>query len=116
MGSCVCLRLWSYADAKQWRRFRSCLGRQLHGSWRQRERRASIWQISRRSYKGNTEQIIGRGRVIPTTSYDAMWKGVAEWMAKGQDDEQLSEHDLLKVFPNIYNTGSMLYGALDLFE
>jgi uncharacterized protein (DUF1501 family) len=55
-------------------------------------------------------QNIGRGRLIPTTSLDAMWNGVSEWM--GVDNDGLE-----KVLPNRGNfpVDDMFSGG-DLFE
>lgn len=58
---------------------------------------------------------IDRGRIIPTTSWDAIWNGVMEWM--GVRSDQLDE-----VLPNRKNviepgfklfTKTDLYGAID---
>jgi len=57
-------------------------------------------------------RIVGRGRVIPTTSYEAMWYPVAQWMADGQ----LSTDDTTAIFPNIVNTGSIIYEPEQIFD
>ena len=63
-------------------------------------------------------KIIGRGRVIPTTSYEAMWSPVVQWMADGEFKPSDTEPDELlnDVLPNKDNTGSLIYNLTDLFE
>jgi uncharacterized protein (DUF1501 family) len=58
----------------------------------------------------NSDLNIGRGRLIPTTSLDAMWHGVAQWM--GVEEARMDE-----VLPNRGNfpAGSMFTSG-DLFE
>jgi uncharacterized protein (DUF1501 family) len=58
----------------------------------------------------NAELNIGRGRMIPTTSLDAMWHGVAQWM--GVEEARMDE-----VLPNRGNfpAGSMFTSG-DLFD
>jgi uncharacterized protein (DUF1501 family) len=58
----------------------------------------------------NSELNIGRGRLIPTTSLDAMWHGVAQWM--GVEEARMDE-----VLPNRGNfpAGSM-FNSGDLFD
>ena len=51
---------------------------------------------------------IGRGRMIPTTSWDAVWHGVAEWFGI-KDDAGLD-----KVLPN-RGKFSRIYNEIDLF-
>ena len=50
----------------------------------------------------------GRGRMIPTTSWDAVFHGVAQWL--GIEDEA----DLDKVIPNRGKFKTM-YQSFDLF-
>uniref|UniRef100_A0A7R9ZFB4 DUF1501 domain-containing protein n=1 Tax=Pseudictyota dubia TaxID=2749911 RepID=A0A7R9ZFB4_9STRA len=52
---------------------------------------------------------VGRGRIIPTTSWDHLWNGVAEWV--GVDLAQ----DALEVCPNGGNFND-LFTAADLFD
>lgn len=53
---------------------------------------------------------VGRGRIMPTTPWDAMWSGVAEWM--GVSTEQLNA-----VLPNRKNVMQLRnFHAGDLFE
>lgn len=55
---------------------------------------------------------IGRGSIIPTTSWDAMWNGVAEWM--GVNPNQLNH-----VLPNrneVVEPGFKLFTKSDLYE
>ena len=44
------------------------------------------------SFNGDLDA--GRGRMIPTTSWDAIWNGIAQWL--GVEDEEL----LHKILPN----------------
>ena len=30
---------------------------------------------------------LGRGRILPTTSWDAVWNGISEWMGADSDSE-----------------------------
>jgi uncharacterized protein (DUF1501 family) len=55
---------------------------------------------------------IGRGRIIPTTSWDAVWQGVVQWM--GVDNT-----DLDVCLPNAENTVDAdfrLFSQDDLFH
>ena len=53
---------------------------------------------------------VGRGRFIPTRSWEAVWKGLAQWM--GVEDGRLPE-----VLPNIGNfADNQLFSKDDLFE
>jgi len=53
---------------------------------------------------------VGRGRIIPTTPYDSVWNGVAEWMGV------TSGEGLQKVCPNRDNfDSSVLFTKGDLF-
>uniref|UniRef100_A0A7S4JY73 DUF1501 domain-containing protein n=1 Tax=Odontella aurita TaxID=265563 RepID=A0A7S4JY73_9STRA len=52
---------------------------------------------------------IGRGRLIPTTSWDSLWNGVAQWF--GITDEA----DLNYVLPNRNNFGCRLFTDQDLY-
>jgi len=59
----------------------------------------------------------GRGRVIPTTSYEAVWHGIAEWMG-------VEQPDMATVLPNVRNfmdcdaaaEGCRVYDQSQLFE
>ena len=51
----------------------------------------------------------GRGRLIPTTSWDAIWNGVCQHMGI------VEEKDLDYVMPNRHDCGSELFGKNDLF-
>lgn len=51
---------------------------------------------------------IGHGRLLPTTSWDAIYNGVAEWMDVNSDD------DLNKVLPNRGNFNT-LFSRNDMF-
>lgn len=59
--------------------------------------------------EGN-ELDIGRGRLIPTTSWDSIFNGIAEWM--GPD----TESDLNAILPNRNRFPGDLYGASNLFK
>lgn len=52
----------------------------------------------------------GRGRLIPTTSWDAIWNGVVQWM--GVENEALMD----QILPNRHNCGSNLFNKSDLFQ
>ena len=54
--------------------------------------------------------VLKRGRVIPTTSWDAIINGVAQWI--GVD----SDSDLNAVLPNRDKFGDDLFNINDLFE
>lgn len=63
--------------------------------------------------KGDAANIIlSRGRVVPTTPFDAIWKGVAEWFGVPPTGP-----DMDKVLP-IHNNfpSDMLFGKADLFD
>lgn len=53
---------------------------------------------------------LGRGRIIPTTSWDSLFHSVVEWMGVETD----SERDYC--LPNRKQTGSKLYSKSDVFE
>lgn len=53
---------------------------------------------------------IGRGRLIPTTPWEGMWNGVAEWFGVAAD------RIVSSVLPNIGNFQSNIYSASDMFE
>ena len=53
---------------------------------------------------------IGRGRLIPTSSWETMFNGVVQWMGVENDTE------LDYCMPNRINTGTTLYTSNDLFE
>ena len=56
------------------------------------------------------EQNIGRGRLIPTTSWEAVWQGLAQWL--GVDEAHMDT-----VLPNRANFDvSDLFTEDDLFE
>ena len=46
--------------------------------------------------EGDDSLNVGRGRLIPTTPWDAMWHGIAQWY--GVEDEHISA-----VLPNAAN-------------
>ena len=54
---------------------------------------------------------IGRGRIIPTTSWDAIWNGVTEWM--GVRPDQLD--DVLPNRNNVVEPGFQLFTESDLY-
>jgi len=53
---------------------------------------------------------VGRGRILPTTSWDALWYGIAQWMGVTEQD------DLDRVLPNNGNFGCALFSETVLFE
>jgi cullin-associated NEDD8-dissociated protein 1 len=52
---------------------------------------------------------IGRGRLIPTTSWEGVWKGVAEWF--GVNNENMGT-----VLPNLENFQSNVFSKSDLYK
>jgi cullin-associated NEDD8-dissociated protein 1 len=52
---------------------------------------------------------IGRGRLIPTTPWEGLWSGIAEWFG-------VANHNIASVLPNIGNFDSNIFSAADLFE
>lgn len=54
---------------------------------------------------------LGRGRILPTTSWDSYWNGVLEWMGVEDSDELGLDYCL----PNRHQTGTKLYSKDDLF-
>lgn len=52
---------------------------------------------------------IGRGRLIPTTSWEGLWSGIAEWFG-------VANHNIASVLPNIGNFDSNIFSAADLFD
>ena len=55
-------------------------------------------------------QILRRGRVIPTTSWDSIMNGVAQWLGVNNDA------DLNDVLPNRENFMNGLFQESDLFN
>ena len=53
---------------------------------------------------------MSRGRLIPTTPWDAMWKGTAEWFGVADGEEMEKVLPLHKNFPS-----SKIYGKSELF-
>lgn len=53
---------------------------------------------------------IGRGRLVPTTSWDALFYGLSQWMGITDQDE------LDHVLPNSQNFGCNLFTDYDLFN
>jgi uncharacterized protein (DUF1501 family) len=51
---------------------------------------------------------LGRGRLLPTTPWDSIFNGIAQWM--GVDQDELDE-----ILPNRRNFHS-LYNATDMFR
>ena len=58
----------------------------------------------------NSPLNIGRGRLIPTTPFEAVWNGVSEWL--GVDTDK----DLDKVLPNRKSFPGRLFDENDLYE
>jgi len=59
---------------------------------------------------------VGRGRFMPTTPWEGIWKPVAEWMAQGDGLDPLTESDLRKIMPKYDIFKSSLYSWEDLFK
>jgi len=58
----------------------------------------------------NSPLNIGRGRLIPTTPFEAVWNGVSKWLGVEADD------DLDKVLPNRKSFPGRLFDENDLYE
>uniref|UniRef100_A0A7S4S6P4 DUF1501 domain-containing protein n=1 Tax=Ditylum brightwellii TaxID=49249 RepID=A0A7S4S6P4_9STRA len=52
---------------------------------------------------------IGRGRLIPTTSWEGLWKGVAEWFG-------VESQNMAFVLPNLSNFQTNVFGKTDLYK
>ena len=54
---------------------------------------------------------VGRGRMIPTTPWDGLWHGVAQWM-------DVDEAHMLDVLPNkdMFEAGSTLFTREQMFS
>ena len=63
-----------------------------------------------RSFAESDPTNIGRGRLVPTTSWDAMFYGVAQWFGISKEKE------LQYVLPNSNNFGCNLFTDYDLFD
>ena len=62
------------------------------------------------AFTDDSETNIGRGRILPTTSWEAMWHGLAEWM--GVEASQISQ-----VLPNAANFDStQMFNKDQLFD
>ncbi len=61
-----------------------------------------------RSFDPNEEWMLGRGRVIPTTPWDAVFKGIARWAG-------VPVHKQHDVCPNLINFGSFKFEDNDMF-
>ena len=53
---------------------------------------------------------VGRGRIIPTTSWDSLFHSVVEWMGVQTDQE------MDYCLPNRQQTGTRMYSAFEVFE
>jgi len=62
------------------------------------------------SFKENDLTNDGRGRLIPTTSWDSMWNAISHWFGI------TSEEDLMYVLPNRNNFGCRLITDTDLYK
>jgi len=63
-----------------------------------------------KSFSESDPTNIGRGRLIPTTSWDAMFYALAQWMGITEQD------DIDAVLPNNQNFGCNLFTDYDLFH
>jgi cullin-associated NEDD8-dissociated protein 1 len=52
---------------------------------------------------------IGRGRLIPSTSWEGLWNGLGEWFG-------VSSQNVASVLPNLPNFATNVFSATDLFE
>jgi hypothetical protein len=62
------------------------------------------------SFNESSATNIGRGRVMPTTSWDALFYGLTQWMGI------FAQADIDHVLPNSQNFGCNLYTDSDLFK
>ena len=63
-----------------------------------------------RSFSESDERNIGRGRLIPSRSWDSLWFGVAQWF--GISDQE----DLDRALPNSQNFGCDLFTDVEMFN
>ena len=63
-----------------------------------------------KSFGEDDETNIGRGRILPTRSWESIWHGIAQWF--GVD----SVEDMDYVIPNNQNFGCDLYSDSDLYK
>jgi uncharacterized protein (DUF1501 family) len=66
-----------------------------------------------KSFAVDDELNIGRGQLIPTTSWDSIFHGIAQWM--GVDDVKHNPAEMDEILPNRRNFQN-LYNASDLFR
>jgi uncharacterized protein (DUF1501 family) len=59
---------------------------------------------------------LSRGRMIPTTPWDAMWKGVAEWFGVPATGSEMAEMDKVLPMHKNFQNPNVLYGEADLFN
>jgi cullin-associated NEDD8-dissociated protein 1 len=52
---------------------------------------------------------VGRGRLIPSTPWEGMWAGLAEWFG-------VASENIGSVLPNIGNFQRNIFKAADLFD
>jgi len=52
---------------------------------------------------------IGRGRLIPTTPWEGLWKGVAQWFG-------VNTENIESVLPNLPNFATNIFDATELYE
>jgi len=63
-----------------------------------------------RSFDESDSTNIGRGRLIPTRSWDSLWYGIAQWFGIG------NQADIDYVLPNNQNFGCTLFSDSDIFN
>lgn len=62
-----------------------------------------------RSFDESDPANIGRGRLIPSRSWESMWYGISNWFGVTDEDE------MEKVLPNNGNMGCQLYTDKDMY-
>ena len=62
------------------------------------------------SFLDTSDVAVGRGRLMPTTSWEAVWHALGEWFG-------VAPHRLAEVVPNLanFNRTTELFGEADLF-
>jgi uncharacterized protein (DUF1501 family) len=63
-----------------------------------------------RSFDESESTNIGRGRLIPTRSWDSLWYGITQWFGIG------NQVDIDYVLPNNQNFGCTLFSDSDIFN
>lgn len=60
-----------------------------------------------------------RGRILPTTSWEAIWNGVGEWLGEDEGTTNIADNELNDIIPNrgqVVEPGFKLFTASDLYK